>query len=244
MQLSEVDGLLSLPDVRTGDLELVQRHGLWPGDDYMGGRTVTLTLPVYGETPRDFSRVLTAIQAAFAAGEEEKPFRFLFPGLAGDKAAYVKARPRKRSGPLGADFAAGVCTIVVELFATDPHIYGDAGRTVKAVSGIAPGASPVVRLTQEGSVPARPTVKISGAVTPRLENLTTGEFLAVNYTGAFTVDSMREKVIASGGADITGLVDPASAWPEYRHGAHSIRLINGDTSKKATAELSWVDTWI
>ncbi|WP_235094199.1 phage distal tail protein [Streptomyces sp. A1-5] len=201
-------------------------------------------MPVYGETPRDLSRALTAVQAAFTLGEDETPFRFYFPGLAGDRAAFIKARTRKRSAPLGADFAAGVCTVVAELFATDPHIYGHAGRTVPVVSGATPTTAPVVRVMQDGSVPARPVIEIAGAANPRLQNLTTGEFLAVNYNGSFTVDSAREKVIASNGKDITGLVDPASEWPKYRHGAHSLQLINGDTSKRATAELSWVDRWI
>lgn len=95
-----VDGLLSLPDVRTSDLTLVQRNGLWAGRDYLNGRTVTLTLEVYGNTREEFTEALNALQAAFTPGIDESPFRFRFPGAAADQTAYVMARVRKRSAPL------------------------------------------------------------------------------------------------------------------------------------------------
>ena len=89
IQLTAVDGLLSSPEIRSSDLELVQRDGLWAGDDYMSGRTVTLTLSVFGETPAEFTRALAQIQAAFEPGRAETQLQFRFPGLADDRPAAV-----------------------------------------------------------------------------------------------------------------------------------------------------------
>jgi hypothetical protein len=58
-----VDGLLTLPEIRSSDLTLVQRHGLYAGDDYMNGRTVTVTLEVYGSTREEFTQALVNLRS-------------------------------------------------------------------------------------------------------------------------------------------------------------------------------------
>ncbi|MFE7315143.1 hypothetical protein ACFU7T_18990 [Streptomyces sp. NPDC057555] len=267
VQVSEVDGLLSLPDVRTADLELVQRHGLWPGDDYMGGRTVTVTLQVTADTAAQFSRAITDVQAAFIPGAAEKPFKFFFPGIAGDSEAYVKVRPRKRSGVLSSRFVAGAAEIVVELFATDPYIYGGRPRTVTVASShraeidggltvpfavpvtvkgsSVPPPDPVTRFVAQGSVPARPLVTFENASNPVLADDITRDFFGITYSGGrFTVDSANEIVTDAAGNDITKLVTAGSSWPEYEPGTHRLRLRHGDPLTAATAVLTWQERWV
>jgi hypothetical protein len=267
VQVSEVDGLLSLPDIRTADLELVQRHGLWPGNDYMGGRTLTVTLQVTADTPSQFSRAVTDIQAAFMPGAPEKPFSFFFPGVAADSEAYVNARPRKRSGVLSSRFVAGAAEIVVELFATDPYIYGGRERVVTVTSSqrealdgglkvpftvpfmvkgsSAPPADPVSRFFERGSVAARPLVVFDNASNPVLTDDVTRKFFGITYSGGrFTVDSTNEIVTDAAGNDITSLVTDGSSWPEFGPGDHRLRLNHGDPLTAASAVLTWQDRWV
>lgn len=261
-----VDGLLSLPDVRTSDLTLVQRHGLWPGVDYLNGRTVTLTLEVYGSTREEFTEALNALQAAFLPGVEESPFRFRFPGAAADQTAYVMARVRKRSAPLDLNFAYLTCNMVIELFATSPYIVGDAPRTEtvrsfkreKAPTGLVipatvpwqvegqgeQPADPITRFTQFGSVPALPVVEIRDAAYPTLIDDVTGKFFSVDYAGTILVDSAAQTVTNAEGGDVTGLISVGSDWPELGPGEHRLRLRSRDEYTAATAVLTWSDRWV
>ncbi|CAD80111.1 gp44 [Streptomyces phage phiBT1] len=261
-----VDGLLTLPDVRSSDLTLVQRNGLWPGKDYMNGRTVTLTLEVYGSTREEFTDALNALQAAFMPGIDESPFRFRFPGAAADRTAYVMARTRKRSAPLDLNFAYRTCNMVVELFATSPFIVGDAARTETVrsyvrervptglvlpavvpwqIEGQGPAPDdPVSRFTQYGSVAARPVVTITDGASPVLIDDVTGESFGIDYDGTVIVDSAAETVTNAQGDDIRGLITVGSSWPIYAPGDHRLRLRSRDEFTAATASLTWSDRWV
>jgi hypothetical protein len=231
-----VDGLVTLPEIRTSDLTLIQRDGLWAGDDYLNGRTVTLTLEVYGRSDEEFTAALSAVQTAFRPGRPEMPFLFNFPGLAGNLTGKVMARPRKRSGPLDLNFAYRVCNIVVELYCTDPYIYGAVARTVQIAGSSDPADLAV--FSEYGGQPALPSIAFTGGENPVLTDAATGEFFGVLYVGDFTADSAAQKVTAADGEDITGLITAGSTWPEFPNGDHSVHLSSG------TAVMTWVDRWV
>ncbi|MER5638422.1 hypothetical protein ABT095_15855 [Kitasatospora sp. NPDC002227] len=237
ISIVQVDGLLNLPDVRSADLTLVQRNGLWPGDDYLGGRTVTVTLEVYGRDAEEFSAALNAVQAAFRVGPAESRFRFRFPGVAGGGTAYVMARTRKRSAPLNLDFAYHVCNIVVELFATAPEIRADQPRTVTV------GAERAY-FTALGSEPARPVISLTNVKNPMLGDEATGFQFGLTFTGSCTVDSAAQTVTTSSGTDITTLVKTGSIWPEYAAGEHRVTLTTDSTTGPTSAAITWRETWV
>lgn len=261
-----VDGLLSLPDVRTSDLVLVQRNGLWPGKDYLNGRTVTLTLEIYGSTQAEFTSALNALQAAFVPGIDEIPFRFRFPGAAGGQTAYVMARTRRRSAPLDLNFAYLTANMVIELYATSPEMIGDASRAVTVRSfkrtvqpngmvlpatvpwqirpqGV-PASDPVARFELSGSVAVTPTVVITGAAHPTLIDDVTGLYFGLNYDGTVNIDSERQTVKSNGGSDLSALIIPGSTWPTLNPGDHRMRLRSRDEYTEATATVTWLDRWV
>ncbi|WP_030244196.1 hypothetical protein [Streptomyces sp. NRRL S-350] len=238
LSLAQVDGLLSLPDVRSSDLVLIQREGRWPGDDILDGRPVTLTIEVYGRTPEEFSTAWAALTAAFRVGRPELPFRFRFPGIAAGESAFIKARPRKRGGSIDLSFAYGVSTVPFELYATDPKIYAESSRKVRVSTRT---GSPV--FTQRGSVPARPIVEITDATNPVLTDELTGQTFGIAYTGSVTVDGVAQIVRSSAGEDITGLVTPGSVWPEYEAGNHRLKLVSENSDVEATAVATWREAW-
>ncbi|MET9617121.1 hypothetical protein [Kitasatospora indigofera] len=242
ISLVQVDGLLTLPEVRTSDLVLVQRDGLWAGDDYLNGRAVTLTVEVYGRDQTEFATALAGLQAAFRAGRAELPLRFRFPGLAGGRTAWVRVRPRKRSAPLDLNFAYGVCNVAIELYATDPKIYADSSRAVPVTTSLTPPTDPVSRFTVVGSVPAKPVIDIPYATNPRITDDVTDAFFALTYSGRVRIDSAKQTVIGSMNEDISSLVVEGSTWPEYEYGEHHLRLTADDTAV-VTAEVSWVEAW-
>ncbi|GAB2572527.1 hypothetical protein GCM10027168_01650 [Streptomyces capparidis] len=242
ISLVAVDGLLSLPDVRTADLTLVQRHGLYPGDDYMNGRAVTLTLEVYGATREEFTDAVSAVYAAFVPADRESPLRFHFPGVAGDRTAFVNVRPRKRTAPLDLNFAHRVCNVVVELFATDPYIYGDAPVSL-GLSSPWQGSNPKLWFRQVGSVPALPVIKLDNARNIKLTDEITGQFFGLAYSGSATIDSAAQTVISDTGAPLGGQITPGSMWPEYSYGNHRLSLYSEATTRATLAEFSWRNRW-
>ncbi|MFJ7419777.1 hypothetical protein ACIQXD_14345 [Streptomyces uncialis] len=243
ISLAAVDGLISLPDMRTADLTLVQRHGLYPGDDYMNGRTVTLTLEVYGRTREDFTTALNSVYAAFGPADREKPLRFRFPGVGGDRAAFVNARPRRRSAPIDLNFAHFVCNVVVELFATDPKIYGD-GLVSASLSSPWQGSNPKLRFTQVGSVPAQPLIKFDNALNVILENELTGDFFGLTYGGSFSVYAWDQTVISDAGTDLRNRMIAGSTWPEYAFGDHRLSLTSEAVTRATVATFTWRNEWV
>ncbi|WP_282793678.1 hypothetical protein [Streptomyces sp. CC224B] len=243
VSLVAVDGLLSLPEIRTADLALVQRHGLYPGSDYMNGRSVTLTLEVYGSNREEFAYTLGAVQAAFAPAERETPLRFRFPGVAGDRTAFVNVRPRKRTAPLDLNFAYQVCNVVVELFATDPHIYGDA-LTTHTLSSPWEGSDPKLRFRQAGSVPALPVIRLDNAKNIKLTDELTGDFFGLTYGGNVTIDAAAQTVVSETGAHFEDRITPGSTWPEYAYGDHRLSLYSEAQTKPTVAEVTWRDRWV
>ncbi|MDX2390189.1 phage tail family protein [Streptomyces sp. DK15] len=239
-----VDGLLSLPDVRSSDLTLVQRHGLYAGDDYMNGRSITLTLEVYGATREEFTASLSAVYAAFQPAQVERPLRFRFPGVGGDLAGFVNVRPRKRSGPLDLNFAYQVCNVVVEFFATDPYIYGDT-LTSLALSAPWQGSNPKLNFTQPGSVNALPVIKLVNAKDCVITDELTGQWFGMtNLAGGLTIDSERQTVTSTAsGTNFNDRITPGSTWPEFKYGAHRLAISTLAVNAASTATITWRNRW-
>ncbi|WP_172385209.1 hypothetical protein [Streptomyces sp. MNP-20] len=243
ISLVAVDGLLSLPDLRTADLTLVQRHGLYPGDDYMNGRALTLTLEVYGRTREEFTDALSSVYAAFRPAEREKALRFRFPGVAGGRAGFVNVRPRKRSSPLDLNFMHHVSNVVLELAATDPYIYGDVLREYTLASPWE-GSDPKLRFTQAGSVPALPVIRLDNAKNIVLTDEITGAFFGLTYGGNATVDAAMQTVLSDAGTPLEDRITPGSTWPEYGFGEHRLTLTSEAQTRPTTAAITWRDRWV
>ncbi len=237
-----VDGLLSLPDVRSSDLTLVQRNGLYPGTDYMNGRSLTLTLEVYGRTREEFTEALNGVMAAFRPGAPERPLHFKFPGVASDRVAFVKVRTRKRSAPLDLNFAFMVCNVVVELFATDPHVYSWALDTQTLASGLN-ATGPKLTFTYTGSVPANPVIKVESAKDSVLRDEITGRYFGVTFDGTMTIDADQQRVTSSAGVDLRSKITAGSIWPEFEYGPHRLTLSTTSTTTAAKASMTFRSRW-
>jgi hypothetical protein len=212
--------VLSMPDIRSNDIALIQRDGLWAGDDYLGGRTITLSLEVQGRDAEEFSAANNLIQRAFSPGVSgESPFSFQIPGLANGRSAYVSARTRRRSAPLDASFARLYCAYEIELFATDPVIYASEETEITVRNGL-PGGPPT-RVLVEGSRSAVPKITFTDVTNPQLTDAITGLAFSAVGTGTFTVDG-----------------------PLYAPGERFLALSDVGVSKAGTALIKWRDTWV
>jgi hypothetical protein len=179
--------VLSMPEIRSNDLTLIQRDGYWAGDDYMGGRTISLALEVQAKSVDEFNAANNLIARAFSPGVSgEIPFSFKIPGLANGREAYINARARRRSAPLDASFARLYCAYEVELFATDPIIYA-AEETVVTIRNGTPSGPPA-RISVEGSRTTSPKITFTNVVNPRIVNAITNVGTTYTGSGTWTVD--------------------------------------------------------
>ncbi|MFJ8955625.1 phage distal tail protein [Streptomyces sp. NPDC102381] len=237
-----VDGLLTLPEIRSADQTLVQRDGLWVGDDYLNGRTVTLTLEVYGRTRDEFTTALSSLQAVFRRGGAEAPFRFRFPGVAGDQTAYVMARCRKRSAPLDLNFAYLTCNLVVELFATSPYIVGDVEREL-TVQSPWDGTSTALRFSSPGNESAFPVITLTNAQNCVLTDEVTGRFFGLTYGGTVTIDAAARTVVSAAGNHFEDRITDGSTWPEFEFGEHRLTLTSEAVTAPTVATIKFRDRW-
>jgi hypothetical protein len=206
--------VMSMPEIRTNDITLIQRDGLWAGNDYIGGRSISLSLEVHADTDDEFSSAVNLVCQAFSPGVDgETPFQFKMPGLCNGREVYVNARTRKRSSPLDASFAARYCAFEVELFATDPVVYASEESVVRVAK------NSTARVSVDGTRPVTPQAVYSLVTDPTLTNVLNGE---THKAGGSGVDK-----------------HPAT----YPPGEHFLRLTDPGTGN-GSVYLRWFDEWM
>ncbi|MFE2104450.1 hypothetical protein ACFXAF_01045 [Kitasatospora sp. NPDC059463] len=263
--LEEVAGLLDGPDVRNSDAELLQRDGLTPGTDYMGARTVTLTMLALDD------HELPDLLAAFASGGPEREFAFAFPGVAGGRSR-IMARVRKRAVTIDRDFHAGRRRVTVELLATDPRLYSADEARAKVAVAVPRGGRPIFPLvfpfdmgdgpasratpdiTNTGSVDTWPVIRLTPATgeirDPSLTLVHGGDRkrfatrgLRVGRGDALVIDMARRRITLNG-ASRFGQVDPGSTWFALPPGGSTVQLDVLEGPDGVTADVSWRSAWM
>lgn len=171
--LQEISGLLDSPDVRTGDLTLLQRDGQVPGVDFLGGRTIAATVLVFDEDRDQFAGHIAGLVGALTSGGVEDQLRVEIPGV-GNGWVQLSARVRKRSVKLNQDFYGGMATVDIEWFATDPRLYAVAEQIAETTPPLPSDVGMVfdvafdLRFTWPTSFgPAAATLDASGTVITR-----------------------------------------------------------------------------
>ncbi|MFD7584191.1 hypothetical protein ACFV84_01960 [Kitasatospora sp. NPDC059811] len=260
--IQDVTGLLDAPDVRTADQTLLQRHGVSPGTDYLGGRVIHLTLTVL-----DSPGTLADLLAAFQPATGDKPLRFSVPGVAGDRGRTM-ARVRKRSIPVGSSYAHGAASFDVELFAADPLLYEDTETTAKLLPTAPRGSVPVfplrfpfgfmragvlfaaqpAELAVAGNTPTWPIFTITGPVTnPSILNRRTGERLTVQLavpTSEVLVVDTGARSVTLNGASRYGALSSDSTWFPLRPGGNGLEFDDLQGNKNRFAEARWRSAWL
>ncbi|GGM78463.1 hypothetical protein GCM10012275_56370 [Longimycelium tulufanense] len=238
--LIEIAGLLDAPEVRTADKARLQRPGMILGRDVVGGRTVTLTVEVWGRDVGEFESALTAFVAAFTPARPLSSFRFLFPGVAGGALSEVDAVVRRRSVPMRVpDYLYQRAECVVELWCPEPRIFSPPQTAVAGPPEPAPGvrfplrfpvrfptgrsASGAATVLNTGNAPTDVQVRLVGPVpSPRIINYTTGQVLALDLNlgenDFLDVDFGTRTVLLNGTASRYASLLSRPAWWELEPG--------------------------
>lgn len=257
-----VEGLSDLPAVRTADKELLRRHGLHPGDDFMGGKDIILTLEI-GASGTSLDTEIENLSAAFQPGDEREMV-FQIPGVAGGGKSIVYARPRAMSAPQNLQWVYGLPVVTVRLAASDPRLYAftestetdtlpttEGGMEFNETPPITFGAVSTGGLftcTNAGTFETWPVIKLTGPVTdPVVYNTTSGEHLAFDITVAsgdyLLIDSGARTVLLNGTASRYSTLEVGSNWWPLAAGDNEIRY-EAATTTSSNITLTWRSAWL
>lgn len=252
---------LGLPDLRTSDTPRPQDHGLFWGSDYFGKRTVTLDVTILGDDPGDAAAKMDALAAVWqppAGSEATVPLTVDLPGQV---ARTLDGRPRRAAYNLD-NLKAGIIVATLQYEAADPRLYSaetvlstaaattGGGRTYNRVYPLvyaAGGTGGTILVTNVGNFASRPILRVNGpSNTPRIENITAGQFLAANLAVAageyLEFDLDAHTVMLNGTASRYGSLVAGSSWWEIAPGANSIRFTSADSA--GTLDVHFRSAWL
>ncbi|MCP3800201.1 phage tail family protein [Allokutzneria sp. A3M-2-11 16] len=263
---------MDAPDVRTADRRRYGRHGDTSGTDYLGPRTITVSVEVSARDDREFSATMDTVARAFAPGTDTAPLVFRFPGVAGSGTRYVVGKTRKRAAPITWSLVHHHAVVTAEIYCPSPWIHDVLTQTGQARlptagrpggggirfptrfpvrTGAAPAAE-VIRATNHGTTPAPMRLRFRGPITdPRVTNLRTGEFLELRYTllaGQWLdVDTDTREVLLNGSAPRWLTPGTRNTWLHLAPGTAEFGLsgyrIPGEPGEPDLTAW-WSSTWI
>lgn len=248
--VEKVEGLYSLPEFRTSDQDKLGEHGVFPGQDLLAGRRLTLLLHVLASSDNDLESRINTLRAVFRPAQYEYQFVTNRPSQG---KRYINARCRRRDIDSGSNFSFGYAPATVELFASDPRIYSLS--TSSSTATIADGATSVSKtISSLGNFSTSATLKISGpSINPIISNsadrnrqiklncnIPAGQFLRIN-TGEKTVETSTD---GNTWVDHFEYMRVDSQWWDLQPGNNSIAYSRSNSSTASSMAVSWNDAWM
>jgi hypothetical protein len=243
--LTKIEGLADLPPIRSGDRDRLRRHGNYPGDDFLDGRSVVVTLDIAADDEDHLATLMDELSVALAPTTDEHAVCFKVPGVAGGATTRLNARVRRKSLPLTMAYKYLLPQAVVEFYATDPRLYvnelhsasvtlasGGGGMTFPATFPLSFGGLPTggrTNATNQGTFGSYPRFYLHGPlVNPRIANETTGETIGLDITIAqgdyLLVDTETRSVLANGTASRYSNLTVDNEWFDLEPGDNDLRL--------------------
>lgn len=262
-QINSVDGLESLPDLRTQDDNRGYNDGMFSGRDFLGGRTLTFEIMTFAGNGNSAQTNFNLLQAALIP-QQSGTTVLSFQLSASDNPYRFNARVRSRTTSVNPEYTYGFIKSQYTFFCPDPRYYSDTattasmspqpalGRTYNRTYNLVYGGGSIstsTTITNSGSWTTYPTITISGPVTnPTIGNITTGQYMTVNYnltnTDSLVID-LDQKLITLNGSSARNLVAGNSQWFGAPPGVSNFYFTGtnytvGTTSASVTYRSAWI----
>jgi len=229
-QITSVDGLESLPDIRNQDDNRGYNDGMFTGRDFLGGRTLTFEIMTFAGGGNSAHTNFNLLQSALvpqSSGTQTLSFQ-MSPS---DSPYQFNARVRSRLTTVDPEYTYGFIRSQYTFFCPDPRYYSDTattasmtpqqplGRTYDRTYNLIYGGGSIATstaITNIGNWITYPVITITGpALNPTIGNITTGQYITVNYGLANTdtlVIDLDNKLITLNGASARNLIAGNSEW--------------------------------
>lgn len=227
-QIQSVDGLESLPDLRTQDDNRGFNDGMFSGRDFLGGRTVTMEIFVFAGNGYSAQQNFDLLQAALIP-QQTGTTALTYQLSVTDETRIVYSRVRTRRATIDKEYTFGYIRAQYSFFCPDPRYYSETlstqsliptqtlGRTYDRTYDMTYGGGATGTIVYNtGNTTTYPTITLNGPITdPTISNGSTGEFITVQGTYLVTdtiVIDLLNKTITLNGSSARNLLLGTSKW--------------------------------
>jgi len=246
--VERVDGLYSLPDIRSRDSERQDEHGLYSGVDLLSGRRIVIRLALAEPDAPSLESLLANAGRAFRPGTVEELFVFQRPAQGGKR--FVKAKTKRKNFDAEIDwhYSRGAGRGFVELQASDPRIYSLSLKSTQVTLASGASAAGDLLVENDGDFDTFGTITIIGpTVDPRIQNTADGSKeikLNITLTTEEMVIDLQRKTVTVDGVDRYDVVRNDSQWWRILPGTNIIKYNRTGTTGDSLMVIQHRDTWI
>jgi hypothetical protein len=263
-QILSVDGLESLPGIRSQDDNRGYADGMFSGRDFLAGRSISVIFNTFG-TPGGASaqtnyNTIQSILLPQTSGTT--PLFFKFPNSPTSE-QFVNARVRALRTSVDPNYTYGYITSQVEFFCPDPNYYNNSnqsaimavldpvGRTYNRIYNLLYGNSTnsiQTTVSNIGWATTYPTITLVGPIIdPILGNVTTNNYLnftvTLNSAQTLVVD-LYNKLVTLNGQPARNLLT-SGTWFAAPPGNSTFSLFGTGTAANVTvATVTWNSAYI
>ena len=263
-QILAVDGLEGLPNIRNQDDNRGYADGMFTGNDFLSGRTITITMLTLGGNGNSAQKNFDILQRALLPQRSGTTvLQFQLSSAAGLQR--INSRVRANKTIVDPDYTYGFIKSQFTFFCADPRYYDDAaqvatmsfnagtlGRTYNRTYPLSYGggiASNYTSIVNNGWATTYPTITIQGPIkNPIVGNFTTGQSIGLSGTYSATdviyID-LDQKLITLNGVSARNLLLGGSQWFAAPPGTSQFFLSGTNTiSGQTVATVSYRSAYI
>lgn len=262
-QITKVDGLESLPTIRNQDDNRGYADGMFSGNDFLSGRSITMTILTLSGNGNSAQQNFNLLQAALLPQQTgTTPLQFQLSPAGGLQV--VNARVRGNVTSITPEYTYGYITSTWQFFCPDPRYYDNTvqsasltitvatGRTYPRIYPITYGggsAGTSTTINNAGWATTYPTITITGPIiNPTIGNVTQGNFITIDGTFSNTdtlIVDLNQKLVTYDGNPARNLVANNSNWFSAPPGNNQFYLAGTGTIAGVTqATVTWQNAYI
>lgn len=250
--VTSVEGLLSMAELITNDIEFQDDHGMVMGRDRYGARYVVMEMSVLGSGGIGSAEsALRELRRAYQSTRTEQPFVFKRKDAPKQR---IYARVTRRDFPSTYDLAHGRGDGTVELRATDPRIYTDEEFTKEIIIPNGGGAAAGdIYMNGDFEYGTWPTLELGGPCTnPRIALTWEGEswtmafdlVLGAGQTAFITTQPGQRKILVGGVNQYTGnVVRVDNEWWALMPALNQIAYNRSGGGAPSSLKIHWRDAF-
>jgi len=262
-QVTKVDGLEALPNIRNQDDSRGYADGMFSGNDFLSGRTITisiLTLPGNGNTAHKNFDLLQGALLPQRSGTT--PLQFQLSAAGGLQRRKLEVRGNITT--VDPEYTYGYIKSVYTFFCPDPRYYDDTlqsatlavgnplGRQYNRTYNLSYGGGSstlTTTVTNAGWATTYPIITLNGPITnPTLGNSTQSAYITISGTYANTdtlIIDLDQKLVTLNGNPARNLISGGSNWFSAPPGNNSFFLAGTGTLIGTTAAtITWRNAYI
>lgn len=248
--VEKCDGLDSMPDLRTDDIERNDTHGDFAGMDFLASRVIEFDINLLHTGTTAHADALTSLRTLGKAmrPKRDTSLQQLVFQRPGEPKRFVWAKPRRKEFPSNYELARGLGKGTLQFYAPDPRIYRFT-ETVVDITIPAGQTTASGTVTNGGDFETWPVVEILGQGTnPRVTHNAQARALRFDLSMPNADDLLvldtEKKTAVFNGSDGYGYKRGDNQWFDLLDGGNSITVTRTGTTGTLRFRFRFRDAWV